>query len=194
MSVERQRDRDNDEIPRADLADSTELDALDPAAVQDERDALDPQPGGRIIEERTTAVNGQVRRSVVERARTFIRSEEQLDRLWLRGARRTVYFIVHVIVIFILIRFFLLLTGANPENAFASFIYGLTAIFMAPFTGLFGPNTTPTYGINVFEPSAFVAIGIYYLFAWIGVHLVGIGVRRRALRRVERPTIPPTHQ
>ena len=182
MSVERERLAD-DESPRTNL---------DPAATRDGPNTLDPQPGGRVIEERTTAVNGRVRRSVIERARTFIRSDEELDRLWLRGLRRTVYFIVHVIAIFILIRFFLMLTGANPDNIFASFIYGLTAIVMAPFTGLFGPSTPPTYGVNVAEPSAFVAIGIYYLFAWIGVHLAGIAVRRRALRRVEHQTLPPS--
>jgi hypothetical protein len=188
MDVERQNRPEDEEAPPP-----ADLEALDPAATSDAANALDPQPGGRVIDEQTTAVDGQVRRSVIERARTFIRSDEELDRLWLRGMRRSVYFIVHVITIFILIRFFLLLTGANPDNAFARFIYGLTGIFMAPFTTLFGPPAPPLYGVNVGEPAVFFAIGIYYLFAWIGVHLAGIAVRRRALRRVERQTIPPAN-
>jgi hypothetical protein len=38
--------------------------------------------------------------------------------------------------------------------------------------GLFGDTPPPTYGQNIFEAFDLVAIGIYYLFAWIGSKIV----------------------
>jgi YggT family protein len=186
MDLERRTDDDEIEAGPEGAA------ASNPRLEPEDADAGDPRLGDRVIEEQTTVVNGEVHREVVERARTYIRSDADLQRLWMRNVRRTVYFIVHVSAIFILIRFFLLLTGANPENGFAQFIYGLTGILMAPFVGLFGPSPGPTYGAPVFEASALFAIAMYYLFAWIGVHLTALIVRRRSLRRVERQPLPPT--
>src|SRR5512141_1895637 len=46
------------------------------------------------------------------------------------------------------IRFVLHLIAANPDSGFAMFIYGITRLFVAPFSGLVG---TPTSGGNTFE-------------------------------------------
>jgi len=37
---------------------------------------------------------------------------------------------------------------------------------------LFGDTPAPTYGQNIIETADLVAVGIYYLFAWIGAKLV----------------------
>ena len=77
-------------------------------------------------------------------------------------AQRLVWFIVGVIDALIAIRFILLLLGANQSAGFVDFIYGLTAVFVAPFVGIFGQ---PTYGSFVFEWSSILAIVVYSLIA-----------------------------
>jgi YggT family protein len=151
----------------------------------------DPTLSSRVIEEQTTYADGEVHRTAVERSQVVVRSEEDLIWLRWRVARRTAYFIVHVIAIFILIRFVLMLFGANPENAFAAFIYGLTWIVMAPFNTLFGPGAEPVYGATVFNASALFAIAMYYLFTWIGIRIAYFVLRRQTLSRVDRQTAPP---
>jgi len=76
--------------------------------------------------------------------------------------QRLVWFIVGVIDALIAIRFILLLLGANQSAGFVDFIYSLTAIFVAPFVGIFGQ---PTYGSFVFEWSSILAIVVYSLIA-----------------------------
>jgi hypothetical protein len=153
----------------------------------------DPEVSSHIIEEETKYVDGDVQRSAVEQSRVVVRSDEDLLQLRLRRIRRVVYFVIHVIAIFLLIRFFLMLTGANPTNAFAQFIYGVTQVFIWPFNTLFGPYAEPVYGAPVLEVAALVAIGIYYLFTWIGLQIANIAVQRRISRRVERRPLPPHH-
>jgi uncharacterized protein YggT (Ycf19 family) len=99
-----------------------------------------------------------------------------------RQTRRVVYAIINIIVIFIVIRMVLALFGANPDSPFATFIYGVTTVFVAPFTGLFGAASPPQYGVPTFEASSLVAIAIYYLFSWIGLKLTSI--------RMLRPSAP----
>ncbi|NJM06434.1 hypothetical protein HC891_09930 [Candidatus Gracilibacteria bacterium] len=57
-------------------------------------------------------------------SRTTSRAETM--RLRVQRARRVIYFIVHVLAIFLFIRFILLIAGANPASGFGAFIYGLT--------------------------------------------------------------------
>jgi uncharacterized protein YggT (Ycf19 family) len=61
------------------------------------------------------------------------------------------------------LRFFFKLIGANPENTFASFLYGLTNLFVAPFASLTG---APSAGGMVFEFSTLIAMIVYALVGW----------------------------
>lgn len=81
-------------------------------------------------------------------------------------AKRVVYYIGGVIVALIALRFLFLLLGANRESGFVDFIYNLSAVFVAPFTGIFGE---PEFGVAYFETSALVAIVVYALVT------IGIG-------------------
>jgi hypothetical protein len=76
------------------------------------------------------------------------------------------------------LRFFFLLLGANSGNGFVSFIYGLTAPFMAPFYGIFG--STPTGIIGTFDPGTLVAFVVYGVIAWALVRLVAASSNRPA--------------
>ena len=61
------------------------------------------------------------------------------------------------------LRFVFRLIGVNAANTFASFLYGLTGIFVAPFASLTG---APAAGGMVFEVSTLIAMGVYALIGW----------------------------
>jgi len=69
------------------------------------------------------------------------------------------------------IRFALRAIGANPDNGFATFIYGITALFVAPFATLVAQ---PAAGGAVFEITTLVAMFIYLLLAYAITKLVAI--------------------
>ncbi|NJP06471.1 MAG: hypothetical protein HC837_13020 [Chloroflexaceae bacterium] len=82
----------------------------------------------------------------------------------LRRIKRTIYFLANAIAILLLLSFALKALGANEENIFARFIYGLSFPFAFPFVGLFGEP----FRVNetmVLDFSYLVAICIYYLVA-----------------------------
>lgn len=54
------------------------------------------------------------------------------------------------------------LIGANPENLVVALIYGITSLFLFPFTGLI---KSPTAEGMILETSSIVAIVIYALLA-----------------------------
>lgn len=107
-------------------------------------------------------------------------AEEVLDeyeeqRLSVARIRRAVYFLTHVIAIFLTIRFLLQALGANQDNPFVLFLNGVTYLFAAPFQGLFPPITS---GRSTFDFGLIVGIAIYYIFAWIIVRLVSFYMTR----------------
>ncbi|MEM1238295.1 MAG: YggT family protein [Cyanobacteria bacterium P01_H01_bin.26] len=90
----------------------------------------------------------------------------------LRKIVNFIYYLAGALEILLLLRFILRLTGANPENLFARFIYGLSNIFVAPFATLFQtPVLDPS---RTFDLSALIAIAVYALLAWLVARLVWI--------------------
>ena len=83
---------------------------------------------------------------------------------------RIIYFVFGVIESLIAIRAVLRLLGAR-ETGFASFIYGITGPFVAPFKGLFNE---PGFGSSVIELSSLLAIIVYALLAYALVRLLYI--------------------
>lgn len=67
------------------------------------------------------------------------------------------------------LRVILKLIDANSKNAFASLVYSITALFVAPFAGLVG---NPAVGGNVLEITSLVALIVYALVAAILIRLV----------------------
>jgi len=57
----------------------------------------------------------------------------------------------------------LALIGVNEANTFATFLYGLTNVFLAPFTSLTG---APSTAGMTFEFSTLIAMFIYALIGW----------------------------
>lgn len=95
-----------------------------------------------------------------------------------RRAMEGIYLLFGIIDALLLIRLMLKLLGANPHAGFASFTYGVTDFFVAPFRGLL-----PTFvsGQTVLELSVIFAILIYSLIALGLVRLVAITLSRSVM-------------
>lgn len=78
--------------------------------------------------------------------------------------QRIIWYIAGVILVLLAFRLALTLLGANPDNAFASFIYDTSHPFVAPFFSLFSYNLQ--YGVSRFEIYTLVAMAVYTVVAW----------------------------
>jgi YGGT family len=79
-----------------------------------------------------------------------------------------VYLVAGIIEALIGIRFVLKLIAANPQAGFARFIYGITTLFLIPFTDL---TSNPSIAGVVLEISSLIAMLIYALLAWAIVRI-----------------------
>ena len=84
-------------------------------------------------------------------------------------SKQVIYFIFGLINVLLLMRFVLLLLGANEVSPFVTLIYGLSRAFVLPFRGIFG---APDLGGSVFEWATLVGIVVYSLVAYGIVRVV----------------------
>jgi len=84
-------------------------------------------------------------------------------------ATQLIWLLLGILEMVLALRFIFKLIGVNAANAFASFIYGLTNLFVAPFASLTG---APSAGGMVFEFSTLIAMVVYALVAWAVERLV----------------------
>ena len=77
---------------------------------------------------------------------------------------RIVWYVAGVLLALLAFRFVLAALGANPNNAFADFIYDVSHPFVAPFFSLFGYNLQ--YGVSRIEVYTVVAMAVYALVAY----------------------------
>lgn len=99
--------------------------------------------------------------------------------LWYIKSRNAIYYILGVIEVLLAFRFLFKLLGANQASGFVSFIYSLTGIFVAPFTGIFSPFVTEGLSVrSVFEPSVIIAFIVYAIIAWGLVMLIRLKASR----------------
>lgn len=96
---------------------------------------------------------------------------------------RIIYTILGLLEILLGLRFFLKLIAANADSGFGSLIYGLSAIFVAPFNGLVG---TPAAGGAALEVTTLVAMAVYALLFWLIVRGIAIAADRPSARSVTR--------
>jgi len=88
---------------------------------------------------------------------------------------RVMWFMVGLLEGLLAVRFLLAIMGANPANAFAALVYGLTAPFVAPFRTLFA---TPAAGGSTVELYSLVAMLVYFLAWWTIVRLLSVVTSR----------------
>jgi YggT family protein len=87
----------------------------------------------------------------------------------------SIYLLVGALEILLGIRFFLRLSGANPDNMFAQFIFKLSEPFASPFSTLFiSPTANPdaTLGLMIFDINLLIGMAIYALLGLLAVRLV----------------------
>ncbi|MBN1920964.1 MAG: YggT family protein [Anaerolineae bacterium] len=76
-----------------------------------------------------------------------------------------VYFLFGALTLLLAVRVILQLVGVNAANDFASFIYGLSAPFVALFASLL---QNPTLGgTSVLEVTTLIAMLVYVILAWL---------------------------
>ncbi len=118
----------------------------------------------RVVREDIVETPGRRIVSSVEHNTVRVPSERERRLATLARIKQVIYFIASAFAVLILLRFVLLALGANPANAFANLVYGLSGILVAPFNTLFGYE--PQFANSVIEISSLVAIAVYYLLAW----------------------------
>jgi len=107
--------------------------------------------------------------SGVERREVVLEDVNSRQRLTLERISALIGFLFSVIEGTIGLRVLLKLMEANPRNAFASFLYNFTALFLAPFAGL---TANPSVGGMILEITSIVAMIVYALIALAVIRLV----------------------
>lgn len=107
---------------------------------------------------RTTEVVEEVpARSVAQADRAVAKTNSSVV------AARVVWYIVGFIVALLALRVIFFLLGANQGSGFVDFIYAISGVFAAPFSGIF---PAPVYGKFFFDTASVVAMVIYSLAGW----------------------------
>ncbi len=136
----------------------------------------------RVIQEEVVQTPTGADATVVENRVRVMPTPAERQLATLDRVKQIVWFIVGLIVTLLALRFVLLALGANPANGFASFIYGLSGIFVAPFRGLFGNDPGP--GQTGIDTASLIAMAVYLLAGWL---------LNRLLEIVMAPRTPPTY-
>jgi YggT family protein len=95
--------------------------------------------------------------------RTTQHEEGQEQRFATFKATQLIWLLLGLVEAAIALRVVFKLIGVNPANTFATFLYNVTNIFVAPFASLTG---APAAGGSVFEISSIIAMIVYLLIAW----------------------------
>jgi hypothetical protein len=115
-----------------------------------------------------------------------------------RGARILTYLVYGftvVALVILVLGFFLLLFGANPDAPFAEWVYRSLARVMAPFRGIFEP--VPLNGDSVLDTSVLFAMIVYGIAAlflntlidWLSQKLVQLRARNAMLAAREAEVV-----
>lgn len=94
---------------------------------------------------------------------TSTQEPEREQRIFTFKATQLIWLLLGILEGMIALRIMLKLIAANPESPIVALIYGFTALFLFPFTGLIG---SPSAGNMVLELSSMFAMLIYGLLAW----------------------------
>jgi uncharacterized protein YggT (Ycf19 family) len=109
--------------------------------------------------------------NTVSEVQTTQKEPERERRIFTFKATQVVWLLLGILEALFALRFILKLVGANPDSPIAVFIYGLTGLFLLPFSGL---TSTPQLGGMVLEFSTLIAMGVYALIAWAIERLIWV--------------------
>ena len=106
-------------------------------------------------------------------------------RLGLFQIYRFLWSILAFLEILLAFRFVLRMIGANPDSGFATLMYGITGVFVAPFNGLIG---TPKSGGSALEVTTLIAMAVYALIFWGIAYVIRMITDRPRARSFTRST------
>jgi uncharacterized membrane protein len=106
-------------------------------------------------------------------------------RLGLFQIYRFMWSILAFLEILLAFRFVLRMIAANPDSGFATLIYGITGVFVAPFNGLI---STPTSGGSSLEVTTLIAMAVYALVFWGIAYVIRMITDRPRARSFTRTT------
>lgn len=86
------------------------------------------------------------------------KTKKQIFRIY-----QVIWYLLGILEVLLVFRFFLKLIGANSFSGFTLFIYGVSAPFAVPFLGVIPPTVT---GSSVMEWSTLLAMVVYGVVAW----------------------------
>ena len=92
--------------------------------------------------------------------------------------RRVVWLVFGVLQALIVLRFVLLLLGANEGNDVVAFVIGVTDPFVEPFRGMFSLDTVSGASGSVLDVAALVALVAWTLVEALILGIVGLADRR----------------
>lgn len=96
---------------------------------------------------------------------------------------RIMFTLLSILEILLGLRFVLKLIAANPSSGFSVFIYGITALFTAPFNAIVA---TPRVEGSILEVTTLIAMAVYALFFWVLVRVIRILADRPTARTITR--------
>ena len=92
--------------------------------------------------------------------------------------RRLVWLVFGVLQALIVLRFVLLLLGANEGNDIVAFVIGVTDPFVEPFRGMFSLDSVSGASGSVLDVAALVALVAWTLVEALVLGIVGLADRR----------------
>lgn len=101
-----------------------------------------------------------------------IQTETHSSQAAVHPAKRIVGVIFSAVEIILGLRFIFKLLGANAENSFITFLYGVTGFFVKIFEGIFSQVTVNESSGAVFEPATLLAMLIIGLLALVVLKLM----------------------
>ncbi len=122
--------------------------------------------------------------------RTTKHEQGQEQRAVTFKATQLIWLLLGILEAMIALRVVFKLIGVNASNSFATFLYGITHLFVAPFASLTG---TPAVGNMVLEISSIIAMLVYLLIAWAIERIVYVSFYRQRGPVTVRQTIVSDH-
>jgi hypothetical protein len=122
--------------------------------------------------------------------RTTQHEEGRTQRFATFKATQMIWLLLCLLEAAIALRVLFKLIGVNAANPFATLLYNVTHLFVAPFASLTG---APSAGGMVLEISSIIAMIVYLLFAWAVERIVFVVFYRPRGPVSVRQTIVSNH-
>ena len=111
-----------------------------------------------------------IRDGDLERRQRIVEDRGAMRRATLYKLTRLIWLLAGVLETGFLLRLAFKMIAANPAAPFVAFVYGVTGLFLWPFSGMVA-DPAATNGM-VLEVTTFVAMIVYALLTWILVKVI----------------------